>query len=581
MIVSVQLENVAGYETLRWESLGPRRNLLYGVNGAGKSTVLDAIAYALSVLAGDRRGGPFPATYRGGRVTLGLRSPVENIGSFAATIDVDFSKRVQGAVPEAGLVPRPLIVQEDRQPQPRIGKANGRIGNIRDPNSRYRALVGLLRTMLPDERNSIFERACDILGDRALSSAGWIAQELLRNHVRSARPLSCGQYDVLALLVAVADAAREHRRDTGGVALIDSPETFTHPAALGKLIQAVEDMLPYSQILVATHAPSLLTSSAPGESFWLARTGSPAEEVRDMRSMPSAEHQAFSALYGADVAETLARIASKGTVFLQQCADAANIPMRMAPSVDAQFGRAEALLRGCYDLLEVGAGTGDFLKFAIENGLSLRRYVGTNESSNSQLNVAIAIAAKNGISASEYIADASTRSRPRARFDGTVALNVLHEVPFEHLPNLLLCMLEALRPGGMIVCGEQNVLPVGEREFIFWRPSEMAMALRPVAKLDLVPAPRAFFAARLLDHYSRMDGDEQRVGEAFKHLLPEKRRQLAQDIAAIYSRQNCHPGGRDLAFLLAQLAHVVLLEERLGHPAAQHGAAAVDRPDRS
>jgi len=53
---SVKLTDLAGYREIVWSGIQPGENLLVGRNGAGKSTVLEAIVTGLNYINGKRSG---------------------------------------------------------------------------------------------------------------------------------------------------------------------------------------------------------------------------------------------------------------------------------------------------------------------------------------------------------------------------------------------------------------------------------------------------------------------------------------------------------------------------------------------
>jgi len=302
----VTVRNLAGYREIAWPDLQPDENLLVGRNGAGKSTLLEAIVVGLNFLYGERSGDLLTGDNREASIRFLFTDNSEQQLDFAAIRAAQTPKRSRP-------VDNILYVHEGRRAKSRIGRGRNQL--LQHPTRRYEHVLSELRELL---HGTVEEKA---LAEHLLTSArelkhgghlrewNWARQVLLRSGPNTRRPVSCGQYDVMALLLDVLRMERavaDHGLDR--FVIVDNPEAFLHPALQQEMIDWLRRRLPEAQLFMSTHSLKLLARAAPASVYWLSREVSDDQghtTVHAVRDLPPGDRQVFFELYGDDTSSAV------------------------------------------------------------------------------------------------------------------------------------------------------------------------------------------------------------------------------------------------------------------------------------
>lgn len=503
---AVSVTDLAGYKEISWQGLRPGENLLVGRNGAGKSTLLEAIVVGLNFLNGKRSGDLLNGANQRACIHLAFSDGTELTRTLGEI-------RSSQTAPNSRPVENVLYVHEGRRPKSRVGKS-GRSRPTMHPTRRYEYVLNELQALL---RGDARERAwVDDLLQRAsaMRHAGhpaewqWIRQELPGATQRTRRPVSCGQYDVLSLLLdvlRVREAVEVSHRTP--FVVVDNPEAFLHPALQQEVLQLLQDILPDAQLFLASHSLKLLAHAAPASVFWLSRDLADAQghvTVAPVRDLAPDGRGMFYELYGDDTSSavlnlTLGLESSEYLAFLCACALPCQSVARPEPvETDEQIRAILDELRdfsGAWTLIDVGAGAGDLLVGAERLGIanSAWEYIAVQAEPSALLLERLSTARSAArVAPTSRIVD-SLENAPGS-CDAVVFANTCHAFGPERLAEWLAIALERLRPGpdARCVIHEVEVLRHGERDFVLWTPEDFRDSLRgiPGVAVEERPCPR-------------------------------------------------------------------------------------------
>jgi len=304
---AVSVTSLAGYRELRWDGLQPRENLLVGRNGAGKSSLVEAIVVGLNFLYGKRSGdllaGANESSYLNLRFEDGSEL-LETLGAIRSSQTPEGSERVTNV----------LYIHEARRPKSRVGRF-GHSEITQHPTRRYEYVLRELQLLLRGDDSqriwaeTLLERVARLTHAGTAASWAWLGRQLPSAGPHTARPVSCGQYDVLALFLdafrtkeAVALSGRQP------YVILDNPEAFLHPALQEELLEFLRVTLPQAQFIMASHSLKLLARAQPSSVFWLSREhmdGHGRLTVVPVRELSPQDGGAFFDLYGYDTSSAV------------------------------------------------------------------------------------------------------------------------------------------------------------------------------------------------------------------------------------------------------------------------------------
>lgn len=486
---------MAGYSLIKWEKVQPDVNLVIGRNGSGKSTLLQALSASLHQLKGIRREGLFTSSEERASVSLSLGTGEELYFPLHEIL------RRRAEPPKTQHL-HVIHWTENRLPKNQIGTGDS---NIRQHSVyRYPHTVSMLKEMLHQggaaraAAREIFTVARSIRGVGDEHQWNWIQSEVERRGPKRARPMSCGQFEALALAKDIVELRAAHDLAPGPVfVIIDNPETYLHPASQGAILELVRQYVPNAQLFVASHSLKLLSRTDARSTFWLRREGADrtgSVDLKCVRDLDDGARGAFFELYGDDISGSVLRLlqtfqSPEYFKFLYDCALPPEVVTRANPSTDRQ------LVDVCTDIprtrplmvLDFGAGHGDLveaLKVKVERADDVC-YVAVSRERSTLLNAQIEAALAGGSIAQGSRVVASIEE-VESVVDVAVLCNVCHEIEPEELSALLASVIcRYIVNGGRIVIAEADTLSVGEAGFVMWTSDDYAAIFEGISGIDV------------------------------------------------------------------------------------------------
>lgn len=589
----VRLWKVAGYESILWEHLRPDLNFVVGVNGAGKSTVLQALALGLNYLAGKHAEDLLSRTYPDAKMEI------EMTGGACPSFTFSGVQRIQGGRVR-DLPVRVLQFVENRQPKNTVGE--GRSALTKHPTGRYADAVSEIRHLLRSRSSEDQALARQVLHlckslsfDSRKTDWSWIENAIVDRGPRRARPVSCGQFDLLAVVLDLLRFKRVvEEESTAAVVLMDNPETYLHPACQEPLLKQVFDLLPEAQVFVASHSLRLLYHREPKSVFWMSRemaTGSGDLEIKSLRELGGKARNAFYELYGNDPSSAILSLlysldSPEYFKFLLETALDPAIVSRPDPSRDKQMVavRTDINFRRDCVVLDYGSGHGDLLEALMDWKVTggLLTYVAVDKEEPPLLDERLSKARAQGAVSAESRVASELSEAPR-ECDVVVLCNVCHEISLPDLPKLLARLLkEHLRDSASsrIVIHEVETLLVGERNFVMWTPRDYSRVFADLdgIKVDERSSPKVDDRLTLNATVIRMSKRdalptdlESILVARFRELLATKKRECLAELRGLFAPRERQAGGlkdalrqRRVAFLEAQVVNICLLEAEGG-----------------
>ncbi len=497
-LTSVAVTQLAGYQELVWDRIEPNQNILIGRNGAGKSTLLEAIAVGLNFVHGKHSGD----LLTGANLAAHLHFTFSDGRSITKTLgEIRTTKTPVGGRP----VDNVLYVNEARRPKSRFGKP-GRNYLTQHPTRRYEYVLSELQHRLRGsdvERRWMQSFLAEAAGVRNAwhdREWAWITKQLPQGTQGAPRPMSCGQYDTLSLLldlVRTAEAAAESGQPIS--IILDNPDGMLHPALQTELLKVIRRLLPQAQCFIGTHSLSLVASADPISLSWLSRDHTDAHgrvHVQRVRDLSPDGRGVFFDLYGQDTTSAVLATAlglQSTEYFTFLCASAfpcraitRSEPIEADPQIQEVLEELRGF-RGRWTLVDVGAGAGDLLIGARRLGLANPQweYVAVEpEIAVDTLTVRIRQAIED-----DQIAPTSrvvSETSLPACCDAVVFVNTCHALGVAPLAGWLATGLGALQPAARsrLVIHEAEVLQHGEHTFIMWTPEEYLALFAAIPGLD-------------------------------------------------------------------------------------------------
>jgi hypothetical protein len=599
--VRFQVSHVAGYQAIQWRELTPETNILLGQNGTGKSTIFEAMIVALHHLAGRHMRDHFVRTYPEATFEVEFAVPGE-IEKFTAA-----DTRRRGGSSKTGRDFAILQLVENRQPKSVVGRHSSHWLN--NPLQRYEAALSetkrLLLSRQPEEQALAYQviELCKRVPEAGqVEDWDWIRDETRRRGQTHARPLSCGQFDVLAIALDLIRFQQNLPSDEAPqFVFVDNLETFLHPACLDSTLRMIRYVLPTAQVFVSSHSVKLLLSRPSKSIFWLPREArkSARAEIASIRGLPGGARAAFFELYGDDVSNGVLSLISMlesphYAEWLAECAHSCGVIARHAPSTDPQLSIAVKELHDHHSsvVFDVGAGAGDLLValLATEADASEVTYIAFDPAATHPLTEKLSKRVNDAV-ADHLVGPASTIVRSLdeapAECDLIALCNVCHAVEIPTLADELACLItEHLRraENSTLLIIEVRTLGSGEGPFYLWTPEEWSFVFAGIPGLRVEQAtlgepghPEGIDATFVRWRGScpaRIELSET-IEARLREIIPEKR---ARCLDELLTRQGARLGGHDeawrqrrVAFLCAQLAWLARAERGL----ASNAAAAV------
>jgi hypothetical protein len=256
-------------------SLAPCFALL-GENGVGKSTVLRAVAMALSGKAYTRRLGLssnalLPANAYKGEVRVSIVGQPDLVMTLRRNRPIDFNKQTSSSLVLAYGATR--LLPRGRH-KPKSGERHAKIDNLFDPFlpladpeqwlaglelQRLSDVNGVLQRLLPTEQRLELVRDDVGQGLRVLIAS---------DPERRIRELSDGFQSMLGMAVDIMQVmflAYESMESAQGVVLIDELGNHFHPAWRLRCVNALRAAFPRVQFIFTTHDPLCLRGLVEGE----------------------------------------------------------------------------------------------------------------------------------------------------------------------------------------------------------------------------------------------------------------------------------------------------------------------------
>lgn len=594
---SLTLEAFVGYQLLEWDGIHPDLNLIVGQNGVGKSMLLEALVATLNFLDGRHARDALSRAFPDVAITVAFEG--EHHARHFSTADI----RANQGSRDTGWKCQILQVVENRQPKNQFGRPGPE--HRQNPLQRYADVLARLQQLLhsnSDEDTMFVETVFDLcrcVPEVATSDEWtWIRREIGSRGPKKLRPVSCGQFDVLALMLDLATFSRDVRlAPSPHFVVFDNPETYLHSAALWPVLNLFREALPDGQVFIASHSPRLLLYPRHKSVFFLsrgARSEARSQLVR-MDQLPRSGREAFFELYGEDVNSGLLSMLAEldsPTVhrFLCQCVDECGAKARKLVADDAQLGLAVSELdeRGLV-ILDVGAGHGDLLAALIssDRNSASDMYFAYDPVPQSRLFERIREALRMSTIAVGSCVLRNLSEAPR-KCDVAVLLNVCHHLRIPELAELISDLLKHRvdrRPGAGILIVELRTLAAGERNFILWTPEDFQRLFTKWPALRVKHSPRdgdypeeghEASLIRWNDSVSAAPSAPE-IEEGLWSLLPEKREALLRELET--SRSN--PPALGLAeywrqkragFLCAQITWLAMAEHSR-HSKAQNSKA--------
>lgn len=238
-IQSFVLESMWGYKTVKWDNINEDVNILVGINGVGKTTVLNAI---YSHFTGEK--------------IVGKAKIKESVPAANLALPISYIRTAD--TPSLG-----KTVKESRLTQ----ELNGVIMQNKSGKSFYNYFMRQLyespenSKVIKDNTKELF----DIINEFFKQTGKTIEVDKVNNSYLSFRingreevinhtQLSSGEKQLLLILINVFLQEKQP-----AIVLMDEPEQSLHISWQQYLIEAIRNLNPKCQLIITTHSPSILS----------------------------------------------------------------------------------------------------------------------------------------------------------------------------------------------------------------------------------------------------------------------------------------------------------------------------------
>ena len=245
LLKSVHIKNLWGKYEVNWENIDPQVNILVGINGCGKTTILNLIEEKLT-----------------GKYALKEKTE--------AIIDLDFSKRLliqRNAIAKISTFDIPVIGQR--------GKSFTLDGKLEQLIfKRYTEKSYTFVDMQLDRLDDLMSRFYTII-NRFFASSGkeiyWDKEDkTLRFHKKdldyslTIKDLSAGEKQLLIIFLEILLTKNEPF-----IILLDEPELSLDTEWQDMLIDALIELKPNAQFIISTHAPNIFGNGWHDKLVWI------------------------------------------------------------------------------------------------------------------------------------------------------------------------------------------------------------------------------------------------------------------------------------------------------------------------
>jgi energy-coupling factor transporter ATP-binding protein EcfA2 len=591
-ISRIRLLNVAGYKSVTWDRIEPDLNFLIGRNGAGKSTILQALSVILNFISGRRTEDLFTRTYPAGEIEIEMNTGDKSRFSFRDT-RISRSNRYK----ETSF--KILQFVENRQPKNSVGDVRAELRQ--HPNGRYPNAISELKFLLSSSESNqglarqVLDICKRITFSENLQDWNWIEMAIKERSPHKARPTSCGQFDIVAVALDLVKLKNSLKTDTEPVfILLDNPETYLHPACQEPMLNIFQEMIPQAQIFISSHSLKLLCHRKPKSVFWLSRESQDEYgkvNIQSIRELEEGARIAFYELYGDDLSSAVLTLLSafespEYYKFLCDCERPPKAELRNNPALDRQMQEIRYKLYNhpdCWTIFDCGAGNGDLIAALLAWGATDSRttYVAYTAETSPHLHKRIEEAKKSGkISLDSKLVD--SLSDAPSDCDVIVLCNVCHEISLPDLPVILARLLtQHLRVSdtSKIVIHEVDTLHFGEARFIMWNLQDyqhifgQIRGIRVQLERKNLPGGVPLDTTTIFGISGQMalyDDIKDRLIKGFQERLPDKKDKCLAEIEELLRPNSRKSSGleealrqRRVAFLSAQVANICLLERQL------------------
>jgi len=485
---------------------------------------------------------------------------------------------------------------EHRQPKSVVG--DGRSDLRQHASSRYANSISEIKFLLgsneSDQRlaHEVLELCRGITASGSPEDWEWIEKAIVERSTRKARPVSCGQFDIVALLLDLVRLKNLLQNNSQPVfILLDNPETYLHPACQEPVIRLVQKQIPDAQLFISSHSLKLLCHRDPKCVYWLSRQYQNERQevhVLSVRELKGGTRAAFFDLYGDDVSSAVLGLLAafqspEYYKFLCECALLPMVERRKSPKDDRQVRvvREQLVnLSSKWTILDYGAGHGDLLAGLVASADAdlTNTYIALDRAPSHILTQRLRDAKKSGKISSQSRIVVSLSDTPK-NCDVIVLLNVCHEILIPQLPVLLAELLASYlcqSVSSKIVIHEAKVLSAGEKQFIMWTPEDFKRIFNGIPGISVrtditsppgVPLDTTIIS--LIPEQTNFDDLKILLIDRFWSRLPAKKEECLRAIERLSDGGAGKSSGleealrqRELAFFTAQFAHICLLERQ-------------------
>lgn len=371
------------------------------------------------------------------------------------------------------------------------------------------------------------------------------------------------------------------------IVIIDEPEAHLHPSMQTQLVDTMKKYC--SQLILATHSPSIMASCDRGSLFSISRETPKSSRfiVKQVADEKDLLDSLLSKYGGLSEFKTVSQwhreqADSEFYRYLAECLKPGRVldPTDVKPGDRQMAALIPRLLQHQtvssvpFRLLDFGGGKGRLLEMFVRSlpedrknqALANIDYV-LVDSNEVYHTTATELGQKYGIKMETHKAI----EQISGSFQAIVCANVIHEVALGNLSHTLHLLLTRLADNGFIYIVDMYDLPEGESSFIAYRSSELANLIEeifPYVKCSVFePPPGVYFElcdVAVTRTQAAIDLEKSRVDQAIKTFALTKVRNLSNEIVEIETLAKSAPDDKTRAQLsrrhacrVVNLAHLV------------------------